>query len=252
MLLAWRTKNVVVNYLIVCIVGYVVIYGVAKAFPGYFSNVFFASNDPLFPLTFQMGMWLPFFVGIEELLRRLESYRQTVGYHQSSYLPRDESVILSSRDLGFILKETANLALIDSAITPRIIRQVILKFQASKSVDQASQMLTAQVDLNTGKMDHAYSRVKYLAWLMPTLGFLGTVYGISGAVVVIGTRDPTDPQLLKDIAANLAVAFDTTMLALVQSALVLWFMNIIEGREESLLNRINEYILENLINRLAP
>ena len=64
MLLAWRTKNTFVNYLIVCVVGYVVLVAIAKAFPGYFSNVFFASNDPMFPLTFQMGMWFPFFVAL--------------------------------------------------------------------------------------------------------------------------------------------------------------------------------------------
>ena len=62
--------------------------------------------------------------------------------------------------------------------------------------------------------------VRYVVWAIPTLGFIGTVLGISLALAFAGAVDLQDPNLLAELTKRLAVAFDTTLLALVMSAVL--------------------------------
>ena len=49
---------------------------------------------------------------------------------------------------------------------------------------------------------------------------------------------------------RLAVAFNTTLLALVMSAVLVLIQHLVQAREEGVLNEVGQYCLDNLINRL--
>ena len=86
---------------------------------------------------------------------------------------------------------------------------------------------------------------------LPTLGFIGTIMGIADALAyAAGIDNPQDPTLLKEITKRLGVAFYTTLLALLQSAVLVFALHIAQGKEEMALNRSGQYCLDNLINRL--
>ena len=63
--------------------------------------------------------------------------------------------------------------------------------------------------------------------------------GLIGGVLWVSIRPPP-----------LGVAFYTTLLALLQSAVLTFAMHLIQGREEAALNRVGEYRFSNLVNRL--
>ena len=101
------------------------------------------------------------------------------------------------------------------------------------------------------EVDGRYSLLRYLVWVIPTIGFIGTVVGIATALGEAGdTQDFQDPALLGELTRNLGVAFYTTMLALVQSAILVLAQSVTQAREEGALNRAGQYCLDNLINRL--
>ena len=79
-----------------------------------------------------------------------------------------------------------------------------------------------------------------------TIGFVGTVVGIGATLAAV---DPTSPDL-QELTARLAVAFNTTLVALVMSAVIVFMMHAVQLREESALNDAGTYTLRNLINRL--
>jgi hypothetical protein len=97
-------------------------------------------------------------------------------------------------------------------------------------------------------------------WLIPTLGFVGTVMGIAFALrtagVMFAEMGPSvniaqaAPQMMVRLTAELGVAFYTTLLALLQSAGLMFAMHLVQGREEGALNRVGHYCLKNLVNRL--
>lgn len=231
--------------------GYLIIFTAAKMIPHFYRNILFGGDIWKDPIYFQMAMWLPFFLGIADLIHRKSGQlRMLSGLYGKEALPGDPDQILSARDLGEIIKSAKTEAQHTNAYTSSIIHQVALKYQSAKSVDQASTMLSSLLDLYAHRLDLAYSFVRYLSWLIPSLGFMGTVYGISQAVSVVGQASAQDPNLLRSIATNLAVAFDTTLLALVQSSILLYFVHRLETKDEYFVNDLGKYVQENLINRL--
>jgi hypothetical protein len=58
------------------------------------------------------------------------------------------------------------------------------------------------------------------------------------------------PEMLYEVTQRLGVAFSTTLLALIQAAVLVFAQNLVQGREENTLNRAGQYLLDNLINRL--
>jgi flagellar motor component MotA len=126
----------------------------------------------------------------------------------------------------------------------------VTQFQTNRSVDQANALLTSSLELSLHEIDLRYSMVRYVVWAIPTLGFIGTVVGISLALAFAGAVDLQDPNLLAELTKRLAVAFDTTLLALVMSAVLVLCQHVVQAYEERALNQAGQYCLDNLINRL--
>jgi biopolymer transport protein ExbB/TolQ len=88
--------------------------------------------------------------------------------------------------------------------------------------------------------------LRYLIWLIPTIGFIGTVVGIT---VALDGIDPIKPDL-KLVTDRLGIAFYTTIVALLESTIIFFFQNLVQRREEAALNMSASYCLKNLINRM--
>lgn len=205
-----------------------------------------------YPFTIQNIMWIMFMLGMGELWFRLQESRVSAYHVRQRYLPEEEDVVLQSGDMGPIYSSVRKLSDDEAAYLPRLIHQVVLQFQSSRSIEQANALLNSQLELFLHQLDLKYSMIRYLSWLIPTLGFIGTVYGISVTLAIAGApgTQADDPALLSKLTAGLAVAFNTTLLALMQSALLVYLMHLVESREEKTLNHAGQYCLNNLVNRL--
>jgi biopolymer transport protein ExbB/TolQ len=208
-----------------------------------------------YPFTVQNVMWVMFFIGLGELLVRsrqaILEWRQ-VGL---SLLPEDETTMLRSQELGPIYARSREAVETGGYYLQRLIVRAILQFQGSKSVDQANSLVNSSLELYQHEIDLKYNMLRYLVWLIPTLGFIGTVIGIAMALDTAGNvPDVTNPGALKPwmkaLTSDLGVAFNTTLLALILSAILVFLLHIIQEHEELALNRAGQYCLDNLINRL--
>jgi biopolymer transport protein ExbB/TolQ len=82
----------------------------------------------------------------------------------------------------------------------------------------------------TARSEADYGLVRLILWAVPMLGFLGTVLGITVALDNLDLNAINESS--KQLSAGLAVAFDTTGLA-IALAVVLFFVQFIVHREES-------------------
>lgn len=204
-----------------------------------------------FPFTIQALMWVVFILGLLELHRRHRSTLREAEVLRVELLPEDERTILVADDLGPLYAHMRNeLSALADTFLFRLVQRIVFQFQSSRSIDQANTLLNSSLELFNHEVDLRYGMVRYLAWLLPTLGFMGTVVGIALALAYAGEADIQDPRLLAEVSARLAVAFNTTLLALLLSALLVFFQHLIQTHEERVLNRIGQYCLDNLINRL--
>ncbi len=209
-------------------------------------------NPVYYPWTIQNLMWLVFFFGLGELWLRFVDGRADSGQLNRRYLPEDERTILRAGDLGDIYASVKESARSEELFLPRLIRRVILQFQSNRSVAQANSLLNSSLDLYMHEIDLRYNMLRYIMWLVPSLGFIGTVIGIAMALNFAGadTTNFQDPKLLSKLTDRLGVAFYTTLLALLQAAVLVFLMHLTQAREERALNRTGQYCMDNLINRL--
>ncbi len=207
-----------------------------------------------YPFTIQNLMWLMFFVGCGEIWTRLRQAGRDRAPIVARLLPEDEETMLRAGDLGPIYRRVREGGYAEDAFLPRLIGRTILQFQSSRSVDQANSLLNSTLELCQHEIELRYNMLRYLVWLIPTLGFIGTVVGIAAALQAAGGVDFGDhgqmQAMMPTLTSALGVAFYTTLLALLQSALLVFALHIAQAREERVLNRAGQYCLDNLINRL--
>ena len=209
---------------------------------------------PPFPFTMQNLMWLLFFVGCGEIWVRFVSSSRDLAPLKHGLLPEDPEKMLRANDLGPIYQRVHQGNYAEDSFLPRLIKRAILQFQSSRSIDQANSLLNSTLELCQHEIDLRYNMLRYLVWLLPTLGFLGTVIGIAIALNEVGevkfNNEEEMQKLMPSLTRSLGVAFYTTLLALMQSAVLVFALHVAQAREERVLNRAGQYCLDNLINRL--
>lgn len=199
-----------------------------------------------YPFTIQNLMYLFFFVCLGDLFVRWNTAQRELLYVKQGYLPEDEQTILQPHELGQIREKISGHYDGENGFLPYLINLSILQFQTSRSVDQAVSVLNSSLELIAHRVDLRYSMIRYIVWAIPTVGFIGTVVGIAGSLAFIkgGTME------LDLITGNLAIAFNTTIMALILSAILVLLLHAVQKNEETAVNQAGDYCLKNLINRL--
>ncbi len=204
----------------------------------------------LWPFSIQNIMWAVFFFALGDLSVRLIEGTAELRQLHRHLLPEDERTILRADDLGQIYSAIKSESSENRRFLPRLVKRVILQFQSNRSVDQASTLLNSSLELYLHEVDLKYNMARYIMWLIPSLGFIGTVIGIALALNYAGAANYQDPTLLAELTARLGTAFYTTLMALLLSAVLVFLIHLAQGREERALNDAGQYCLDNLINRL--
>lgn len=228
-----------------------VIAGVHFFAPQWVATMLLDEGRSTFPLTVQNLEWLAFGFGLGELAWRFLEARRERAQLSLGLLPEDESTILQAPELRLLYASSReSLRSPRAPMLPRLIHRIVVHFQTNRAVDQASAILDSSIELFQHEIDLRYTLVRYAIWVIPTLGFLGTVLGISLSLNYAGIANLQDPTLLAELSKKMAVAFDTTMLALCLSAVLVLLQHLVQQYEERALNAVGQYCLDNLINRL--
>jgi biopolymer transport protein ExbB/TolQ len=94
-------------------------------------------------------------------------------------------------------------------------------------------------DQSAVRVHESYGFVRTITWAVPILGFLGTVIGITMAIANV-TPEQLDTSL-SSVTDGLAVAFDTTALALALSMVLVFGCFVVERAEHAVLSRVEDF-----------
>ena len=224
----------------------------ARVLPETAASILLDINRSSWPFTVQNILWFAFFAGLGEVFIRWRAGLIEESQFEREYLPTDdETVLRPGEDMTPIYQKVRSSRYRQVCFVPRLIERLVLNFNLSRSVDQTNALLNSSVELFLHELDLRYNIIRYITWLIPSLGFIGTVVGIMLALNYAGDRANVEsPELLYEVTQRLGVAFSTTLLALVMAAILVFLQNLVQGREERTLNRAGQYCLDNLINRL--
>ena len=221
----------------------------------YASALLLGRGGDAYPLSIQNLMWLMFAFGLGELYIRLRRASSELEQLERGILPDDDTTMFRAKDLIPVYRGVTRLKQARFYRLQRIILRVVQQFQISRSIDQANSLMNSSLDLMQHEIDLKYNMLRYLVWLIPTLGFIGTVVGIALALAAAGDMpDLSESQAIRDwfalMTTKLGIAFNTTLLALMMAAVLVFLLHIAQGKEEVALNSAGQYCLDKLINRL--
>ena len=211
-----------------------------------------------YPFTIQNIMWLAFCMAAGELVVRHRAGRRERDQIDLGLLPEDGRTVLYRRDIVPIHERVVASDPGERHLLQRMLTGALLRFKNSGSISQVTSVIELSLELYQHEIELRYNMLRYVIWLIPTLGFIGTVLGIAFAMRTAGvmfagaslTEGSIGPEMMEQMTGDLGVAFYTTLLALLQSAVLMFAMHIMQEREEGALNRMGQYCLRNLVNRL--
>lgn len=136
------------------------------------------------------------------------------------------------------------------------IERALLNLKNVGNLSDVSEMLRAQAENDESHVDSSYGVLSGIVWVIPILGFIGTVMGLSGAIGGFGSvlaADATVDSLrdgLAPVTANLGIAFDTTFVALVFAMVIQMLITLLRKKEEQFLDECRDYAHVNIISKL--
>ena len=116
--------------------------------------------------------------------------------------------------------------------------------------------LARQAGNDENTLTNSYTILKGFIWAIPVLGFIGTVVGLAEAVGGFGGAVSSGASIeelknaLSGVTGGLAIAFETTLVALVFALVIQLLMSFVVSREEHFLDECADYCHKNLISRM--
>jgi biopolymer transport protein ExbB/TolQ len=148
----------------------------------------------------------------------------------------------------------------DARILPVRVRQMVAYLEGTKRIPTVTQVMELNREASGLDQEHMAGRftlTRYILYLLPVIGFIGTVEGISKALMNISKVLPMVKELdgfmsnLTGVTSALQIAFDSTLLALFLSAALMLVQTLVFRRSENLLARVDRWVVENVLPRVG-
>jgi biopolymer transport protein ExbB/TolQ len=132
-------------------------------------------------------------------------------------------------------------------LLPRALMVALNRFGATRSVQDAAEAVRGECENELDRLDAQLSMVRFTAWAIPAVGFVGTVRGIGRALQEAQGALHGD---ISGVTLGLGVTFNATLTALVSCILVMFFLHQLQQAQDRLVLDARMYIDRRLIRNM--
>jgi biopolymer transport protein ExbB/TolQ len=132
-------------------------------------------------------------------------------------------------------------------LLPRALQTAIRRFAATRNVQDSATAVREICEAEGDRLESELSIIRYIAWAIPSVGFIGTVRGIGAALSQANRAMEGD---ITGVTQSLGVAFNSTFIALVISIVLMFFIHQLQLMQERLVLDTRSWCDTNLISRL--
>ena len=132
-------------------------------------------------------------------------------------------------------------------LLPRALMSALQRFASTRNVQDVSEAIKTVCESESDRLDSELSMVRYIAWAIPSIGFIGTVRGIGEA---LGQAYKAVEGDIAGVTASLGVAFNSTFTALVISIVLMFLMHQLQLIQERLVLDTQTYCDQRLLRHL--
>jgi len=180
-------------------------------------------------------------------------YKGRETWRQQHLLQRDllqlpENLPVGVEDTRELTRRLQALpAAVRDYLLPRALLTAVERFGATQNIQNVSTAARDVCDSEGERMESELSIIRYIAWAIPSVGFIGTVRGIGDA---LGQAHRAVEGDITGVTTGLGVAFNSTFIALVISIVLMFFVYQLQLMQERLVLDSERYVDHELVRRL--
>ena len=132
-------------------------------------------------------------------------------------------------------------------LLPRAVLAALQRFGSTRSITDVAAVIKDICSTEAERLESELTIVRYIAWAIPSIGFLGTVRGIGEA---LGQAHRAVSGDIVGVTVSLGVAFNSTFIALVVSILSMFLLYQLQLMQDRLVLDTQNYCDNYLIRHL--
>lgn len=132
-------------------------------------------------------------------------------------------------------------------LLPECLLAALYRFHASSSIQDAANAIRERSELAGDRLDSQLSLVRYIAWAIPAIGFIGTVRGIGDALNFAEQAIHGD---ISSVTTGLGLAFNSTFVGLSMCIVLMFFLHMVQQRQEAFVMETQVYCRDKLIDTM--
>lgn len=132
-------------------------------------------------------------------------------------------------------------------LLPSIVLAALHRFHATASIGDVAGTVKERSDAAANEYEADLSLVRFIAWVIPAIGFIGTVRGIGEALAQAQKAISGD---IGGVVDALGLAFNSTLVALLLAIPLMFLLFMVQGRQDKFFVDLLSYCDAHLISRL--
>jgi len=200
-------------------------------------------HDPEQEIAVILALWS--IVLIIEQARAVSRNRKLL---ENTYIDVDENHVVLPEDARAYARPLEKLPFEEQDMfLPRTLMVGLNRFGATKSVQDAAESVIDECEFEASRLDAHLSMVRFTAWAIPAIGFVGTVRGIGHALQEAQAALHGD---ISGVTLGLGITFNATLTALSLSILVMFCLHQLQQSQDRLVLDTRNYIDRGLIRHM--
>ncbi len=159
---------------------------------------------------------------------------------------QEAALILATWALSLIAYQALAVAR-NRLLLPRALLVALNRFGATRSVQDAAEAVRAECENELDRLDAQLSMVRFTAWAIPAVGFVGTVRGIGRALQEAQGALRGD---ISGVTLGLGITFNATLTALISCIVVMFCLHQLQQAQDRLVLDARGYIDRRLIRNM--
>lgn len=133
------------------------------------------------------------------------------------------------------------------ALVVRALQRTLDRFAATRSIRDSAETSRSVCDSEADRLDSGLAMIRYIAWAIPAIGFIGTVRHIGDALLQANQAVGGD---ITAVTSSLGIAFNATFVALSLTIVLMFFLHQLQQRQEQVVHDIDHWIDQRLIRHM--
>ncbi len=129
----------------------------------------------------------------------------------------------------------------------RALQRTLDRFAATRSIRDSAETSKTVCDSEADRLDSSLAMIRYIAWAIPAIGFIGTVRHIGDALLQANQAVSGD---ITSVTSSLGIAFNATFVALSLTIVLMFFLHQLQQSQEDLVHDTDQWIDQRLIRHM--